>query len=265
MTIVLINFADENFEKQRDLNTLSAKLFGGFDKVLSFSKEQIESGFYEKNHLILNEKRGAGYWLWKPYFIDKVLNELSDGDYLFYCDAGCIFINNVKHLIRVLDDSGQSIMSFELPLVEYEWTAESVLNEFDAYKKGYAQSNQISATYLLLKKSNDSVRLIKDWLEKCTRAELLTDDANLGNIAKAHRHDQSIFSLIIKSEGYKTFKDPSDYGRFPWRYFTKDRYFNLKEYESNYPVILLSNRKENAIKYLVKYYIRSLLQIMRIK
>jgi hypothetical protein len=252
---VLVNCSDDNFLKQRNLNSRSARLFGGFDQIYSFSTSDIDPEFRAQHDKILSQKRGAGYWLWKPYFINKVYQELNEGDYLFYCDAGALFINNVRHLIKALEQTTQSVMPFELPLIEYEWTAESVLRDYRAFETGAAYSNQICATYLLIRKSEQSDLFIQRWFAACQRADHITDDVVLGPLAKAHRHDQSVLSLVCKEFGLQTFKDPSDYGRFPWRYFAFGRTFRTNSLK-HLPVIVLSVRKSQPFIYLFKYFAR---------
>lgn len=68
---------------------------GGADNVIEYSKEDIEPGFIEKNRSIMSNPRGFGLWLWKPYFIQKTLKSMKDGDWLFYVDGCTIFINDI--------------------------------------------------------------------------------------------------------------------------------------------------------------------------
>lgn len=58
------------------------------DLVKEYTPEDIDSSFKNDNVNIFKYKRGCGLWLWKPYFINKVINENKDGDYIFYCDSG---------------------------------------------------------------------------------------------------------------------------------------------------------------------------------
>lgn len=264
MKTVLVNCSDENFLRQRNLNSRSAKILGGFDQIYSFSTSDLEPEFRAQHDKILSQKRGAGYWLWKPYFINMVYQELNDGDYLFYCDAGALFINNVRHLIQALEKTPQSIMPFELPLIEYEWTADNVLRDYRAFETAAAYSNQICATYLLIRKSEQSGLFIQRWLDACQRADHITDDVVLGPLAKAHRHDQSLLSLVCKDFGLQTFRDPSDYGRFPLRYLTKSRLYRLNDFEIEFPVIVLSYRKSNPYIYFLKYLTRVILDIVKV-
>ena len=58
MKKVLINYANERFESVRKVNTWTGMHVAGFDKVIEYTPEQIDSVFFEKNKEILEQKRG---------------------------------------------------------------------------------------------------------------------------------------------------------------------------------------------------------------
>lgn len=62
----------------------AAKRFG-FDRAFAYNVSIMTEAFREKYRHILGLKRGAGYWMWKPYVILKtLLDEATWGDYLCY-------------------------------------------------------------------------------------------------------------------------------------------------------------------------------------
>ena len=89
---ILINYADKQYEPARKWNTLTGRYIARFDKVYEYTPNDIDQSFAKLHHDILSQKRGNGLWLWKPYFVNKVLSNCSDGDIIFYCDLGSFFI-----------------------------------------------------------------------------------------------------------------------------------------------------------------------------
>lgn len=69
--IVALNYADNAYKKAQKLNTKTAYKEGKVDFVYSYTREDLPKDFIDKNKDILNEKKGDGYYLWKPYFIKK--------------------------------------------------------------------------------------------------------------------------------------------------------------------------------------------------
>ena len=111
---ILFNFAHNYFLQSQKVNTQTAYEIGGFDKVYEFSMNDIDREFYNKNINILQMPRGAGFWCWKWYFAVKLLNdpEITEDDYIFYCDSGSEFVSSIDNLIEVFDKEKLSVMTF---------------------------------------------------------------------------------------------------------------------------------------------------------
>ena len=97
---ILLNYADGKYFEAQQKNCLSG-MFSGFNVVYKMSRNEIDASFLSRNEEILNQKRGAGYWLWKPYFINRILTELSESDVLFYSDSGSVFIRGARAGVNV--------------------------------------------------------------------------------------------------------------------------------------------------------------------
>ena len=216
--LYLINYANKKYRRAQHLNSKTAKKVGKADVVLEYSEKDIDADFYKKNKKILSYSKGNGYWIWKSYVINKALNMINDGDYLMYCDSGAYFINDIHLLVDAMEKSGQDMMCFQINTIEKEWTKRDAFILLGCDEKRYIDSNQNMATLLLLKKTNNTLKFVKEWLKYAQDERLITDMPNqLGKENykgfNEHRHDQSILSLLYKKGGYESFKDPSQYGK----------------------------------------------------
>lgn len=215
---ILINFADNRFKLTQRFNSETGLKVAKFDCVFSYGIKDIDKNFYNKNQKILDFRRGAGYWLWKPYFILKTLEENADfGDYIFYCDSGAYFLNSIAFLIKEMNNSKVDVMCFELSHLEKNWTKRDCFILLDAEDKKYTHSPQRYSSFHLVKKSNFSLKLYKEFLRYSQDPRMITDEPNiLGKPNfdgfREHRHDQSIFSILSKKYDLPAFRDPSQYG-----------------------------------------------------
>ena len=75
--ITYINYASGNFLKSQKYSLNNALKLGCVDEVFSYTFSDIDTKFHNDNKEILNNKKGGGYWLWKPYFILKSLNKTT--------------------------------------------------------------------------------------------------------------------------------------------------------------------------------------------
>lgn len=155
-------------------------------------------------------QRGGGYWIWKPYIISKMLEKLNDNDILVYIDAGC-HINitpESKHrfneYIEMINNSKSALLRFQLPYQEKNYTNKKTIAFF---KQKFNINNDIMNEYLNNYQLVGGIQIIKktefsiDFFNKVL--EVLNDDMNLftdkyTQTNEAHRHDQSIMSLLYK-------------------------------------------------------------------
>ena len=244
--IVAVNYANAKYRKAQKVNSKTAITKGKVDKVISYSPRDLDADFRQKNSAILLQKRGNGYWLWKPYIILKTLREMQEGDYLVYLDAGAFYINSVKWLTVEMEKDGQEIMSFELPFQEKRFTKRDAFIGMQCNEEKYTESNQRMATMIVFKKCESTLHFVKEWLYFGQKEEIITDRPNCAGHENDsrfidHRHDQSIFSLLCKKHGIKAYGDPSQFGRFPELFY--DLKLDQKETPSNVPQIVAMHRK----------------------
>lgn len=281
---IFITYGDENFKKQRENAIKLAKKNGNFDKIILYLPTDIDKEFYEKNKNILSQKRGGGYWLWKPYFIVKTLEKLKEGDYLFYSDAGAFFRKNVDLLINELKNINQDIMGFQLPLIESQWTKTELFTNMNCIDEFYKESNQMLASYILIRKTEFSLAFFKEFLEFACN-EINITDKNEINIFQdenfiEHRHDQSIFSLLYKKYKLIPFKEPSQFGKYPSTYlgltrnikfevgklyfFENKRLFRVNKIKGKYGAVIFRNKEDTPLKKVIKYNIKRILSTLKL-
>ena len=72
----------------------ASALQNGFDRTIAYGLPDIDPAFLNANRFTFSQPRGAGYWLWKPYFILRTLITLDPGDWLMYTDSGMSFVRD---------------------------------------------------------------------------------------------------------------------------------------------------------------------------
>lgn len=248
---IVINYADVRYRKAQHYNTKSAYKYGGADKVIEYSPDDIDKDFRKKYAYILNQERGGGYWLWKPYVIKKTLQEIKDGDYIFYVDSGSYFIESMDKLIEQMEKDHLWLMSYSLPFMEINYTKRDILETFGVWNDRNLLGKQRLATFILIKKTEKSMKFMDEYLQYATMDELITDAPSIHQPEDVrfieNRHDQSIYSLLCKKYNIPDYRDPSEYGIHPELYHLYDNWEN--DYQSlmssEYPQIMVSHRKKN--------------------
>lgn len=275
MKKILINYSDKAFESKQKWNSFSGKVFGSFDDVIEFGPDDLDEHFLRKNNHILKHSRGGGYWMWKPYIVLKTLEKVNEGDLIFYCDSGVVFIKSIDPLCAILQESNKDILTFQLPLIEKQWTKRDAFVLLNCDTPEFTDTPQVLGGYFLVKKNNKSVEFFKKFLSFAEDERILTDISNkLGKTNYLefidHRHDQSLLSLLSKnSDDVLIYSDPSDYGVFPKKYLHRKEYLYvpqlLNSNNDSVKGILLVNRKVHPLNYLFKYFLKRSLKFFKVE
>lgn len=206
MKIHLISYGDAEYASQRDFFKETALASSFFDEVTVFSHEDLEPAFKINFQDALSYPRGGGFWIWKPYLVQRVLENLADNDILIYCDTGCMINGNgekrFKEYIEIVNRSETGCLSFELPHKELKFTKQEVFDYFGT-PETIVNSNQLVGGVFLLRKCPHTTMLVNKWYRTlCENPLLFTDDKDKNAQHKEfidHRHDQSIFSVLRKT------------------------------------------------------------------
>ena len=181
-----------------------------FDTVTGYTDLDLKKDkkfWKEHGKFISRHGRGYGYWLWKPYLILKRLNEIKDGELLFYTDAGSDF--NPKASSDFMTKRFDEVRKTK-KLMGIFTCPEKNFNKIDLVKYfGYEnspfflKSRQHAAGAILIMKTPEIIKFITEWYELGYKDNYhFIDDSRSKEKEtehfKKHRHDQSIFSLLTK-------------------------------------------------------------------
>lgn len=183
----------------------SVEKYGGEFRIIIFNKRDIDNEFVEKNKDILNCKRGGGYWLWKPYIINEVLKKINNGDIVFYLDSKYYFINNLSNLYSNYMINNDILVWKNKPN-DHTWFMKNlckmdVIVKYNMINKVFRESVvDCWAGAIIVKKTDNTVLYIQEWLDMCCNYEDISDSkSRLKNspLFVEHRHDQSLLSIVM--------------------------------------------------------------------
>ena len=212
----LICYANKDYYKNQIRLEQSAHKFG-IDKIYAYTEKDMgTTEFYKKNKEILDQKRGGGYWLWKPYFILETLKKIDENDILIYSDSGIEIIAPLDPLIKICQEKNIVIFGFG-DFLNKAWTKRDCFVLMNCDSEKYWEERQYMASFLLFKNTKESRDFTSEWLAYCCNKKILTDIPNVCGLPnfpefKDHRHDQSVLSLLTKKNNLETFRNPSQWG-----------------------------------------------------
>lgn len=210
----LLSFASSRLGSLRRLGR-EAVAMGCFSGVtLSTAKDlgddylKVCGGFVQTH-----PTRGFGFWTWKPYIIYRELSKLTSGDVLLYLDAGCSL--NVEGIDRFRTYIDQAVnhpsgwFVFKTNYTMGQYTKRQLLQKYGFDNPAHLELPMFQASCHFIVAQENTIKFAKQWFESMHQRELIDDtfSQNENNEFIAHRHDQSVFSILAHQYGLKFIED----------------------------------------------------------
>lgn len=187
---------------------------GLFSRVVCYTDADLrEDTAYWARHgdFISRNRRGFGYWIWKPYVVSKELERSAEGGVVMYLDAGCEYNPGAQ---AELQDAFRRLASTPLlsarGIPEWaiiRWTKRDLLAFFDADRPNVHAVHQCQAGAILMRKCGRVMACVGEWLRVCSEHHRLIDDSRSVHALpehpqlEEHRHDQSVYNLCLLKHG----------------------------------------------------------------
>lgn len=194
----LVTFGcNHNFKKSRQRLVKQAEETGWFDNIFEYTPESL--AHYNKTF----SGRGAGYWWWKSAIQQDVINQIEENDILVYIDAG-FYINKFakKEFDNYLEivNKNSGFLASHTSSVAKQWTKRDLFKLLDCDNPENTESEQIEAGLVFYRKNHLSVKFLKEFHQMSMIEHAINDDPSFNENYEGfveHRHDQSIFSLLV--------------------------------------------------------------------
>jgi len=194
--VYLVSYADGHEVFFKNQNALSqSALNRGIDFIFNYRRSHIDETFYKKNQSTLDEKGGAGCWLWKPYFILKTMENTPEGCIIIYADTGAIFTNSLMPILKYLQENDGIFYRY---INDKEGTLKSTIDTQVAIELGvstypdFDKMLQVWAGFMIFRNCQETRNFVKFWLDLCTNPNYLK-----GYGKSRHLHDQSLLNISL--------------------------------------------------------------------
>ncbi len=225
MKVKFITFADGAKHWQDSATRLArqAKDSKLFSEIETYNLDKLKREFpefYSKNAVLLNSgSRGFGYWIWKPFIVlQSLIDPKSEFDVLVYLDAGCSLNTSskgarsrfIEYCTLAKVNGG---VAFQLSdQLERHWNKMDTIIAVRGRLDEVLDSNQLVGGILVLNRSVETIELIQKWCDYSTAENyhFLDDSPSTADNHpdfKGHRHDQSIWSLLVKGSNFTILRD----------------------------------------------------------
>ncbi len=211
MKVAFVTFADGSNDLKAAARRIGeqADETGWFDLIRTYSTDdlrKVDWKWYIRNkNFIQNNKRGFGYWVWKPKVIYEELLRLTDGDVLVYADAGYEIskFGGRRFAEYVSLAKLKGILTFSLGYEIGAWTKGDTLARFGVCADSEdCRLSQSHAGLIVISRSQITMQFFYAFDQICNEDDhryindALSVIRNCRNFIE-HRHDQAVFSLLL--------------------------------------------------------------------
>ena len=274
MKLILLSFATLDLKKSIERFISQATHANYYDKIIIKNPQNISLDNKNKINFFLRKgkKRGYAYWYWKPLLLLEILTNINSNDIIHYLDIGFHIKKNKNNRLNEYLDFIKSETNWILPFQyfplnsknienisfpereEYKYSKADLIDYFNLRNDKIINTAQFSAGNFFIKKNPLAIKFVKEWLSVFENRFDLVDDTS--SQIKNHpdfienRHDQSVFSLLCKTNYLKSF---SAY-EFDWAIKDDQRTW---DHNLDYPFLAKRDLKYNLLRRFINRQIKN--------
>lgn len=232
--IYLVCYADGNLYESTQKKFINTYKKCDIDDIDIWNKKRlIKTEFYNNNKKILDIKKGAGLWIWKPYIILDLMSKINDNDFIIYCDCSSQysigFQYSVIPLLNYLHNNDLIYPGTHLFTDKYKlknWTHNKTFEIMGIDKNIYGGKSMCQTSPNIWRKNDFCKKFLTEWLHYCCQYDCIKyiDNRFDKNIVEKDlirsQCDQSILSILIHKYHLKVF---SPRGPFPKNIVTDEK------------------------------------------
>lgn len=206
--IKVLTFAKGEYEKsQKILSNYLSDL--GILKQINLTNRDLPQEFLEEKKDFFLEKRGYGYWIWKPYIIKEELYRLNDDEILLYIDSTDLPNKSFFDFVLEHFKKNEVLLINRGGYIHGEWTKRDCFVYMNCDETKYYNSLQLDAGVIGVMKNTTTINLINEWQKVMNNKSIIDDSPNTMNLPnlnnfKEHRHDQSVLTNLSICKNIKS-------------------------------------------------------------
>ena len=186
----------------------SALDVGGFHEAHVFEPDVLDSEYRRRNEAILQQARGAGFWIYKPYVIMRYMHgRAALEDVVCYMDALYEFQKNFSGLVETWLSSSPVPIALTVNKPDEGTFYEKAWSKNDAFvimgaDVAWGDTLQAWCGFVCFRNSFPALQYIAEWLTYTQDARIVTDSLSQFGTERdsfrENRHDQTVCSLLAK-------------------------------------------------------------------
>lgn len=192
----------------------------GADRLIVYDDAWLtQQPFYRLNHWLWehHQRRGFGWYCWKPYIIYHTLSQLDDGDIVLFSDADTYPVGDLCVLYDRCKADGGIMLFAANPFHHVNWCKRDCLIVMGQDSPEYRFRPAGVARMMLFEKGPwAATQFLMEWITYCVNPLATTFDPSV--LApeypelSEHRTEQAIMTNLAHKYGLKLYRCADQYG-----------------------------------------------------
>ena len=208
-TAHLVSFANRRCAGSLARIRREAVALGRFESIRLRDEGWLDADYWRVHAAtVLGHRRGFGLYTWKPHVVRRTLEELPSGDLLVYVDAGCSLnaegLGRLEEYLEMAAGHPSHTLAFTLDGRVGEWTKRAALVAAGRDDPASRGLEMVLAGILVFAATAETRDLAREWERRMADPRIVDDSPSPQGEHpefRAHRHDQSIFTLLAHDRG----------------------------------------------------------------
>lgn len=196
--IHIVSYASEDYYENLRRRMLACCNKFGLTNHVDYDQSWLRTTqFYRDHKDLLDCRRGAGFFSWKPFIIADTLSQCDPDDIVCYLDASTTMKVDPTPVIESVKD----VLVCDSTWVNHDWIKRDCFILMNCDKELYWNATQVWAGAVVVRNTELGNVFIAEWGRCCCDRRIISDDPSvLGPELpgfRDHRHDQAVLTLLI--------------------------------------------------------------------
>lgn len=240
MRRVYITFSGRPYDSTTQKIVENAPFLGATDVWVYDDVWLMQQDFYKINSWLWDHphKRGFGWYAWKPYILNHVMERLVEGDVVLYTDADTFPIADLMPIYKTALHDGAMFFAAQ-GWSNRLWCKRDCYIVMGQDNPKYHDCQHAVARFMAFRKGSwTAQQILSEWLTYCVNPLATTFDPSV--LApelegfREHRTEQAILTLLAHKHSFKLHREACEAGE---GYFEdRDLYPRLFSHANSIPV-----------------------------
>ena len=197
-----------DYQAEAERLMMTAKPY--FDECIIRDNDYIKNSPLYKDHKGVLDEPCFGY-AYKALIPYEILQKINYGDFVLFVDSNHVVINDPQPIIDIAMKNGMFVKDhWGVKYMNKQWTLRNTFVRMVCDEERYWSSRHVQANIIGFIKNDFTINFFQEFLTNSLNRDIIFGTGMNDNFLefKEHRHDQSVFSILVQKYKIPYYENP---------------------------------------------------------